>query len=113
MRLPQLYTTFGTYPLRSSPAGVISGAGSVASTRSGSSRSRSIAPIVYVRIGPTPWVRTSHPSGVSIGEPQLPTWTRSHGRLGSCTGAAESHDSPSADHATNERSRSQRDRHAY
>ena len=26
----------------------------------------------YVRIGPTPWVRTSRPASVSIGEPRLP-----------------------------------------
>ncbi len=29
-----------------------------------------------LRIRPT-WVRTSHPASVSIGEPQLPSWTNS------------------------------------
>ncbi len=38
--------------------------------------------MAYSRIGPTPWVRTSHPAGVSIGEPQLPSWISSHGRVG-------------------------------
>ena len=31
----------------------------------------------YFRMGPTPWVSTSHPAGVSMGEPQLPTFTDS------------------------------------
>ena len=38
--------------------------------------------MAYSRIGPTPWVRTSQPSCVSIGEPQLPSWISSHGRSG-------------------------------
>ena len=29
----------------------------------------------YLRIGPTPWVMTSQPASVSIGEPQLPIFT--------------------------------------
>jgi hypothetical protein len=32
----------------------------------------------YFLIGPTPWVITSHPASVSIGEPQLPIFTDSH-----------------------------------
>ena len=38
--------------------------------------------MAYSRIGPTPCVKASHPAGVSIGEPQLPSWTSSHGRAG-------------------------------
>ena len=41
--------------------------------------------MAYSRMGPTPWVKTSHPAGVSIGEPQLPSWIRSHGPVGDCT----------------------------
>ena len=36
----------------------------------------------YFRIGPTPWLSTSQPASVSIGEPQLPSWTNSHGNVG-------------------------------
>ena len=36
----------------------------------------------YLRIGPTPWVITSQPASVSIGEPQLPIFTVSHARVG-------------------------------
>ena len=39
-----------------------------------------------MRIGPTPWVSTSQPSGVSSGEPQLPIWISSHGRVGRRSG---------------------------
>jgi hypothetical protein len=34
-----------------------------------------------LRMGPTPWVKTSHPLGVSIGEPQFDLIS-SHGRVG-------------------------------
>ena len=47
--------------------------------RAGSSRSSSNAPMLYCRMGPTPWVRTSHPASVSRGEPQLPIWNSSQG----------------------------------
>ena len=36
----------------------------------------------YFRIGPTPWLRTSHPASVSIGDPQFPSWTSSQGKAG-------------------------------
>ena len=36
----------------------------------------------YLRIGPTPWVRTSQPASVSMGEPQLPSWVNSQGCAG-------------------------------
>jgi hypothetical protein len=36
----------------------------------------------YVRRGPTPWLRTSHPASVSIGDPQFPSWTSSQGKIG-------------------------------
>ena len=36
----------------------------------------------YCRIGPTPWLRTSQPASVSIGEPQFPICTISHGNAG-------------------------------
>ena len=32
----------------------------------------------YLRMGPTPWVMTSQPASVSMGEPQLPILTDSH-----------------------------------
>ena len=32
----------------------------------------------YLRMGPTPWVITSQPASVSMGEPQLPIFTDSH-----------------------------------
>ena len=38
-----------------------------------------------MRIGPTPWVSTSQPASVSMGEPQLPSCTISHDRSGSWT----------------------------
>ena len=38
--------------------------------------------MLYSRIGPTPWVSTSQPASVSIGGPQLPSWTISHGSRG-------------------------------
>ena len=38
--------------------------------------------MAYFRIGPTPWVSTSQPASVSIGEPQLPSWTNSQGYVG-------------------------------
>ena len=48
----------------------------------GSSRSSSIAPMQYLRIGPTPWVKTSQPASVSMGEPQLPICMNSQGLAG-------------------------------
>ena len=27
----------------------------------------------YFRMGPTPWLSTSHPASVSMGDPQLPS----------------------------------------
>src|SRR5216683_2553919 len=39
-------------------------------------------PMQYFRIGPTPWLRTSHPASVSMGDPQFPSWTSSHGKVG-------------------------------
>ena len=36
----------------------------------------------YFRIGPTPWLSTSHPASVSIGDPQFPSWTSSQGKAG-------------------------------
>src|SRR3954454_23249589 len=42
--------------------------------------------MLYVRIGPTPCVRTSQPASVSIGEPQLPSWSTSHSWVGRCNG---------------------------
>ena len=41
--------------------------------------------MAYSRMGPTPCVKTSQPAGVSIGEPQLPSWISSHGRAGDWT----------------------------
>ena len=37
----------------------------------------------YLRIGPTPWLSTSHPASVSMGDPQFPIWTHSQGKAGS------------------------------
>jgi len=37
------------------------------------------APIQYFRKGPTPWLRTSQPASVSMGDPQFPSWTNSQG----------------------------------
>jgi hypothetical protein len=34
----------------------------------------------YFRMGPTPWLRTSHPASVSMGDPQFPIWTSSQGK---------------------------------
>src|SRR3546814_13886342 len=51
-------------------------------TRDGSSRARSAAPRLYLRIAPTPWVRRSQPASHSIGLPQLPIWTSSQGNSG-------------------------------
>ena len=36
----------------------------------------------YLRMGPTPWLRTSHPASVSIGDPQFPIWISSQGNAG-------------------------------
>ena len=66
----------------------------------GRSRSRSDAPIEYVRIGPTPWVSTSQPSLVSIGEPQLPTCTASHAVVGISIGVAVGQHRMSSEYAT-------------
>ena len=33
----------------------------------------------YFLIAPTPWVITSQPASVSMGDPQLPIFTASHG----------------------------------
>ena len=79
---PQVYTTLGTYPARSFSVGESKGSRSRPSTRVGSSRSSRTAPIEYFRIAPTPWVSTSQPASVSIGEPQLPIWTYSHCSVG-------------------------------
>ena len=57
----------------------------------GSSRSSITAPRQYRRIGPTPWVSTSQPLGVSIGEPQLPILKSSHGCSGLITATGSSH----------------------
>jgi hypothetical protein len=46
--------------------------------------------MAYWRIGPTPWVRRSHPSAVSIGEPQFPMSRYSHGASGSASSSAVS-----------------------
>jgi len=45
--------------------------------------------MVYLRMGPTPWPRTSHPAAVSMGEPQLPIWTNSQGNRGLMTSSRE------------------------
>src|SRR5450631_1066452 len=79
---PQLYTTFGTYPSRSLLLGVRSGLRSLPMTLDGSSRSSKKAPIEYFRDAPTPWLSTNQPASVSIGEPQLPICTNSHGEVG-------------------------------
>ena len=44
--------------------------------------SKSTAPMQYFRMAPAPCVRSSHPAGVSIGEPQFPIWMNSHGSVG-------------------------------
>ena len=61
-------------------------------------------------MGPTPWVRTSQPSGVSMGEPQLPIWIRSHESSGLWIVVGRLHRQRSSDVATEIDSRSQRDR---
>ena len=66
--------------------------------------------MAYSRIGPTPCVSTIQPASVSIGEPQFPSWSSSHGRLGVCSVPAASHQTPSADVARALFSRSQRER---
>jgi hypothetical protein len=62
----------------------------------------------YSRMGPTPWVRTSHPSTVSTGEPQLPVCVSSHGRLGTHGVRGSPHQHPSVEVATALFSRSRR-----
>jgi hypothetical protein len=51
-------------------------------TRVGSFKSSRNAPRQYFRIAPTPWLNTSQPASVSIGEPQLPSLMNSHGCAG-------------------------------
>src|SRR6185295_5448081 len=48
----------------------------------GSARSSRKAPMQYFRMGPTPWLRTSQPASVSMGDPQFPSWISSHGKIG-------------------------------
>src|SRR5882724_11441875 len=48
-------------------------------------------------MGPTPWVSTSHPAGVSNGDPQLPTCNNSHGAVGPCSGTSSAHVRPSSE----------------
>ena len=36
----------------------------------------------YWRIGPTPWLSTSQPASVSMGDPQFPICTNSQGNFG-------------------------------
>src|SRR3954466_14253123 len=79
---PQVYTTFGTYPSRSASLGESNGSRHPPITLVGSSKSKRNAPIQYFRIGPTPWLSTSQPASVSIGEPQLPIFKNSHGCAG-------------------------------
>ena len=52
-----------------------------------------------MRIGPTPWVRTSQPCSVSIGDPQLPIWIASQG----CCAFRSSTDGLSQDRTSSER----------
>jgi hypothetical protein len=75
----------GRIPRAPTRSATSSGSGSAAIRRSGSSRSSRTTPMAYSRIGPTPCVKTSQPAGVSIGEPQLPSWTSSQGRAGAWT----------------------------
>ena len=69
--------------------------------------------MAYSRIGPTPCVSTIQPASVSTGEPQLPSWSSSHGRLGVCSVRASPHQTPSTDVAMALFSRSQRERATY
>src|SRR6476469_6768 len=77
--------------------------------RVGSSRSSRIAPIEYVRIGPTPCVSTSHPPSVSIGGPQLPSCNASHACVGSWHGSESGQMNGSSANATEFDSRSDLD----
>ena len=47
--------------------------------------------MLYVRIGPTPWVSTSQPASVSIGGPQFPSWSVSQASVGCWQGDAVVH----------------------
>ena len=64
----------------------------------------------YVRIAPTPWVRTSQPSSSSMGEPQLPSWTELHAASATSSGVAVGQCRRSSDTASALRSPSYRDR---
>src|SRR5687767_14058582 len=81
---PQEYTTFGTYPSLSLTFGTSNGVDNRPISFSGCSRSSKDTPSTYSLTGPTPWVITSQPSGVSIGEPQFPICTNSQGYFGVC-----------------------------
>jgi len=93
-----------------SSSGATSGSRSAPTTRLGSFRSSSSAPIEYSRIGPTPWVRTTQPASVSIGDPQLPICSSSHGRLGVWSVRVSPHQTPSGEEAMLLFSLSQRER---
>ncbi len=58
-------------------------------------------------------MKTSHPAGVSIGEPQLPSWTSSHGRAGAWIVTAGPQRCRSSEYAIALLSLSQRDSAAY
>src|ERR1700730_506984 len=74
--------TLGTYPSRSDGSGRTSGSHDRARTLEGSLLSSRNAPIEYFLTGPTPWVSNSQPLSSSIGDPQLPICTNSHGNCG-------------------------------
>src|ERR1700722_6317473 len=42
-------------------------------------------------MGPTPWVSTSQPAAVSMGDPQLPSWMTSHEAVGVWHATCSSH----------------------
>ena len=65
--------------------------------------------MLYVRMGPTPWVSTNQPSGVSIGGPQLPSWMTSHDCCGIWSVVACSQMCGSSENAMAFVSRSKRD----
>ena len=99
----------GTYPSRSSGPAVMSGSVSVPSTMVGSWRSSRAAPRLYVRIGPTPWVMTTHPWDVSSGDEHGPSWMSSQGWVGRSTVTGCPQRSASAEVVTLMDSRSQRE----
>src|SRR5690348_4206786 len=81
---PQEYTTFGTYPSLSFSFGINKGVDNRPISFSGFLRSSKETPRTYSLTGPTPCVITNQPSGVSIGDPQFPICTNSHGYFGVC-----------------------------